>query len=110
MSENNDNSKPNTTNDDKITSEGDTNNNNDSNDDNKIKVKVKTTSDVKFEINIDPSKSVLELKKAIAIKSPDKVEPSLQRLIYKGHVLKDDKILNKDYSYEYIILMCLYDI
>ncbi|KAF6749467.1 hypothetical protein DFP72DRAFT_1048978 [Ephemerocybe angulata] len=57
-----------------------------------IQINVKGPSELKLQISISPSKSVLELKEAIAAKSD--VEASRQRLIYSGRVLKDDDLLS----------------
>lgn len=65
----------------------------------KISLKIKTTSDQKFDVCVSSDCTVLDLKKAIQQSSPDGIEPSLQRLIYKGKVLKDDnKICEAPYN------------
>ncbi|KAL0095863.1 hypothetical protein J3Q64DRAFT_1708984 [Phycomyces blakesleeanus] len=56
-----------------------------------ININVKTSSDGKFVIAIDTTKTVEELKKAIEEKTEVPVER--QRLIYSGRVLKDDTTL-----------------
>jgi ubiquilin len=53
-----------------------------------INVTIKSSNADKTEISIDPSLTVLEFKQKIFEKLP--IEPPLQRLIYKGRVLKDD--------------------
>lgn len=63
-----------------------------------MSVKVKTTGDERYEITIPTTATVLDLKKVIEKQSKDNVEPSLQRLIYKGRVLKDEKSLQTDYG------------
>ena len=65
----------------------------------KISLKIKTTSDQKFDVCVSSDSTVLDLKKAIQESSPDNIDPSLQRLIYKGKVLKDDhKICEPPYN------------
>ncbi|ORX39716.1 hypothetical protein BD324DRAFT_614704 [Kockovaella imperatae] len=54
-----------------------------------IKITVKGPSELKLSIEIDPSKTVAELKEVIAEKSD--VEKDRQRLIYSGKVLKDEE-------------------
>lgn len=64
-----------------------------------ITLKVKTTSDQKFDVSVPTTASVLDLKKAIQEASKEKIDPSLQRLIYKGKVLKDEhKICEPPYN------------
>ncbi|CAG8547771.1 6181_t:CDS:2 [Ambispora leptoticha] len=52
-----------------------------------ITITVKCSNDTKYLVTIDPSKTVLEFKQAIAAKSETPAER--QRLIYSGKVLKD---------------------
>ncbi|KAI7866043.1 hypothetical protein BDF14DRAFT_1875384 [Spinellus fusiger] len=56
-----------------------------------ININVKTSSDGKFVIAIEPTKTTEDLKKAIAEKTQVPVER--QRLIYSGRVLKDQDTL-----------------
>lgn len=56
-----------------------------------INVNVKSSSDKKFVITIDTSKTVLDLKNAIAEQTD--VPADRQRLIYSGRVLKDPDTL-----------------
>ncbi|KAL1917819.1 uncharacterized protein VTP21DRAFT_3653 [Calcarisporiella thermophila] len=53
----------------------------------KVNLTIKCSNDTKYQIEIETSKTVLELKQAIAEKSDTAVER--QRLIYSGRVLKD---------------------
>jgi len=52
-----------------------------------ITVNIKSSGDNKYEVVIDPSITILELKQEIATKAD--VTPDRQRLIYSGKVLKD---------------------
>lgn len=52
-----------------------------------ITLTIKSSGDVKYEVSISPSNTVLELKEAIASKS--EIPATTQRLIYSGKVLKD---------------------
>ena len=82
---------------DKATEEGVADNDNDK--DEKITLKVKTTSSDKFDICLSTKSTVLQLKEAIKEASSDKIDTSLQRLIYKGKVLKDElKICEPPYN------------
>jgi len=56
-----------------------------------ITINIKGPSELKLSVTIDSSKSVRELKDAIAEKSD--VEAARQRLIYSGRVLKDEEPL-----------------
>ncbi|KAI8096931.1 ubiquitin-related domain-containing protein, partial [Halteromyces radiatus] len=56
-----------------------------------ININVKSSSDKKFVINIDTSKTVLDLKNAIAEQAD--IPAERQRLIYSGRVLKDPDTL-----------------
>ena len=56
-----------------------------------IKIKVKAVSGLKFEIECDDSININELKKLCS----EKYNNVPVRLIFKGHVLKDDQIINK---------------
>ncbi|CAG8496088.1 5443_t:CDS:2 [Ambispora gerdemannii] len=57
-----------------------------------ITITVKCSNDTKYSVTIDPSKTVLEFKQAIAAKSDTPAER--QRLIYSGKVLKDADTLD----------------
>merc|ERR1719361_3341010 len=64
-----------------------------------ITLKVKTTSSDKFDICLSTKSTVLQLKEAIKEASSDKIDTALQRLIYKGKVLKDElKICEPPYN------------
>jgi ubiquilin len=52
-----------------------------------ITINIKSSGDNKYELVIDPSITILELKQEIATKAD--VTPDRQRLIYSGKVLKD---------------------
>jgi len=60
-----------------------------------ININIKSSSDKKFVIAIEPSKKVLDLKEAIAAQTD--VPADRQRLIFSGRVLKDDDLLS-DYK------------
>lgn len=57
-----------------------------------ILVIIKSSNADKTEVQVDPSVTVLEFKSLITEKIS--IEPALQRLIYKGRVLKDDCTLS----------------
>ena len=56
-------------------------------------IHVKATSGSKITLDVDLSATVADLKALLATPSNADCEPSRQRLIYKGHVLKDEKSL-----------------
>lgn len=61
-----------------------------------ITIVVRPTSrgtDERFSVSIEQSASVLELKTRISEKSPLKAEE--QRLIFKGKILKDEKLIEE---------------
>eukprot|EP00798_Chlamydomonas_sp_ICE-L_P003671 gene3671-13746_t len=62
----------------------------------KIVVMVKpTASGGKFQIEVDPEISVLDMKAEVA-KTSGMPPASEQRLIYKGQILKDEKKISED--------------
>ncbi|KAB5589148.1 Deubiquitination-protection protein dph1 [Ceratobasidium theobromae] len=63
-----------------------------SSDPNQVTLNIKGPSELKLSITISTSKTVLELKQAIAEKSD--VAADRQRLIYSGRVLKDEDALS----------------
>ena len=56
--------------------------------DSQINVKIKHLSGKMYEIKIDPSQTVIDLKTALEKESS--VEKSLIKLIFKGKILKND--------------------
>ncbi|KAG2178390.1 hypothetical protein INT44_001542 [Umbelopsis vinacea] len=60
-----------------------------------ININIKSSSDKKFVITIEPSKTILDLKEAIAAQTD--VPADRQRLIFSGRVLKDNDLLS-DYK------------
>ncbi|KAJ3217162.1 hypothetical protein HDU67_008382 [Dinochytrium kinnereticum] len=59
-----------------------------------ISVSIKCSNEAKFSVTVDSSASVLQLKEAIAAelaKTSSPSEPSTQRLIFAGRVLKDEE-------------------
>ncbi|CAM9140758.1 unnamed protein product [Discosporangium mesarthrocarpum] len=56
-----------------------------------ITVNVRCSNGEKFSSQVDPAKTVLEFKQSIAEKAA--VTPELQRLIFKGRVMKDEQTL-----------------
>ncbi|RUS14732.1 ubiquitin-related domain-containing protein, partial [Jimgerdemannia flammicorona] len=57
-----------------------------------INVTVKCSNDTKYVVTIDPAKTVLQFKDAIATQADTPAER--QRLIYSGRVLKDADTLD----------------
>lgn len=57
-----------------------------------ISITIKLSGDKKYEVNVSPSISVLELKNEIADKST--IPADRQRLIYSGKVLKDSELVS----------------
>ena len=58
-----------------------------------VQVHVKVSSGSKLTIDVELSVSVKELKDTLAAADKANIPAPQQRLIYKGHVLKDDKTL-----------------
>lgn len=58
-----------------------------------IALKIKTANESAFNITIDPSSTVLQLKQKIASEGPGNVPVEQQRLIFAGKVLKDEEKL-----------------
>lgn len=54
-----------------------------------IKVNIKSSGDKKYEVSVDPSSTIEDLK--VIISSEADVPPERQRLIYSGKVLKDSE-------------------
>lgn len=54
-----------------------------------ITINVKSSGDKKYEISVEPSSSIADLKALISVQAD--VAPERQRLIYSGKVLKDEE-------------------
>lgn len=60
-------------------------------DSNNICITAKTTKGDVYKVQIDKTLTILDLKKALVDQC--QIAPEFQRLIYSGHVLKDDKTI-----------------
>lgn len=60
-----------------------------------ISITAKTTKGQTYSVTISDESTISDLKKAL--ESPSETPADQQRLIYSGHVLKDDKTI-KDYG------------
>lgn len=58
---------------------------------NEINITAKTTKGDAYKVTIDKTSTILDLKKALVDQC--EIAPEFQRLIYSGHVLKDDQTI-----------------
>lgn len=60
-----------------------------------ISVNIKASNEKKLSISVDATtENVLALKQKIATELSNEVEPSAQRLIYSGRIMKDEDLLS----------------
>lgn len=60
-------------------------------DSNNITITAKTTKGDVYKVTIDKTSTILDLKNALVDQC--QIAPEFQRLIYSGHVLKDDQTI-----------------
>ena len=56
-------------------------------------IHVKATSGAKISVDVELSSTVVELKETLSASDKANVPSTQQRLIYRGHVMKDDQTL-----------------
>ena len=67
-----------------------------------MKVSLRLSSGGKFDIELDPSITILEFKELIA--KEQNIPAEQQRLIYKGRILKDPMTVSSYSKYKIIII------
>jgi len=72
-------------------------------------IKFKSLTQKEFSVDIDPNKTVKDLKDAVAKEKPEQFPSESQRLIYAGKILADDGFI-KDYGIDaekgFVVVMC----
>lgn len=70
-----------------------------------MSIYIKQTSGNEFSVDVEPTTTILEVKKDIEKKTG--IHPSVQRLLFMGKYLEDEKTLEDHYYYRGCTLLLL---